>query len=145
MEKQSYSKPFMVKEQFTPQNYCWVCYPVGESGVYAPFKETNGLPGLQITGTSQGWHGTTQNYPADTEERNWDGVLYLRCDPRVYRIKPKGGDYPGDDAPLADLEAYYTHGDNTGQGVWVFHDISGKTYYKINTSVNFQAVETNHS
>ena len=146
MEKKLYSRPGMVCEKFTPHNYCYVCYPVGSAGVYAPFKEANGLPGLQIQGTSQGWHGTTQNYPADGEERNWDGVLYLKCDPPVYKVYPKGESaMPSDGSPLEAWEAYYTHGGNTGQGVYVFHDISGNTYYKINTTVDFKEVESNHS
>ena len=80
----------MVREEFMPQHYCWVCYPANSSGVYAPFKESNGLPGLQINGTSTDWHGTTQNYPGDTRESNWDGTIYVRCDPPAYRVTPRG-------------------------------------------------------
>ena len=147
MKKLNYSKPFMVAEEFVPQNYCWVCYPAGDGqGVYAPFKESNGLPGLQITGRTQGWHGIEETVPGDTREDNWVGTLYLRCDPPAYRVFPKAESaVPGSGATPQDWEAYYTWGDNTGQGVWVFHDISGETYYKINLGVTPDQVETNHS
>ena len=149
MEKRrEYSKPFLMAEEFVPQNYCWVCYPAGNGqGVYAPFKESNGLPGLQITGISPGtYYGVDKSIPGDTRENNWDGTLYLRCDPPAYRVFPKApSNVPGSGATLQDWEAYYTHGDNTGQGVWVFHDISGKTYYKINLGVTPDQVESNHS
>ena len=151
MEKRrEYSKPFLMAEKFVPQNYCWVCYPVGSGqGVYAPFKESNGLPGLQITGISPGtYYGVDESIPGDTPESNLDGTLYLRCDPPAYTVKPTGAGashVPGEGAPLKDWEAYYTHGDNTGQGVWVFHEISGETYYKINAFLHPEQIETNHS
>ena len=150
MKKQNYSKPFMVAEKFIPQEYCWVCYPSGANGVYAPFKETNGLVGLQINGTSQGWHGTTQNYPGDQRESNIDGWMFIRCSVPVYKIYPAGESaVPSDDDHTSPAwEGYYTHGDNTGQGVYVFHQIEqdgGNTFYKINTQVDFKSIETNHS
>ena len=147
MERKNYSKPFMYTERFTPQNYCWVCYPAGSgNGVYAPFKESNGLPGLQITGRPVGWHGIEKNIEGDTKESNWDGTVYLKCDPPAYRVFPQGESaVPGSGATPQDWEAYYTWGDNTGQGVWVFHDISGKTYYKINQKPTPDQVESNHS
>lgn len=141
----------MVAEKFIPQNYCVVCYPAkeGNGGVYAPFRESNGLIGLQITGRTKGWHDIEETVPGDTREQNWVGTLYLRCVEPAYRVFPKGdSEVPGSSATFKDWEAYYTWGDNTGQGVWVFHQIledGGNTYYKINLGITPDQIESNHS
>lgn len=141
MKKQNYSKPFMVAEKFIPQNYCWVCYEIHEGGVWAPRKETNGIPGCQVTGVSPNYKdlGNTVSIPADLEGRNPDGMKYLRCDPAVYYTKSSA---TKDGETIPDLEAYYQH--DTGGYVWNFHTIEGEVYYMLYNNYTDRTA-TNHS
>lgn len=45
MERKNYSKPFMLTERFTPQEYCVLCWKTD----LTLWKEANGVPGLQET------------------------------------------------------------------------------------------------
>lgn len=47
MKKQNYSKPFMVAEKFTPQEYVAKCIKVGKGGLNGHWSEGNGVPGIQ--------------------------------------------------------------------------------------------------
>ena len=145
MKKQNYSKPFMVAEKFMPQNYCWVCYPINEqNGVWAPRKETNGIPGCQIQGVSPNYKdlGNPESIPADMEGHNFHGMKYLRCDPPVYYTEMTNNQ----GNTTAEIEAYYQGGIG-GRFVWNCHQIAqdgGEVFYMLYDSFS-DANYTNHS
>lgn len=139
----TYSKPLMVKETFMPSHYCQVCYPINQSGgIWAPRKETNGIPGCQVTGVSPNYkdYGNTESIPADLEGRNPDGLKFLVCSEPVYVTKSTNNKPDPDD--MHGWEAYYQN--NTGGFVWNFHCTDGSVYYMLYSN-NFDGVATNHS
>ena len=135
MERRSYSRPRMIRENFTPQEYVALCIYGGENGLYGAWEDTNGCPGMQQTdvtcsNTSNSQYLIYVEGSVHTGPDQWgqytikQDKLYHNEDGWIY-IRLKDETYPH----IAADDPYFSLYHGGDRSYWYWESDDGRTFY----------------
>lgn len=78
--KRKWGKPMTEVQQFTPNEYCVVCWGAGGKGGFGGWLEENGIPGVQVNPGTAIVNGVSVSYERDHQFLTTDGYYEIQSD-----------------------------------------------------------------